>query len=112
MMSSTLGLTCLMTPYAHLALLMMLTLLYHMTLVGVGMWVCPVKTRRPNFGVFTISGTSPRSQKAGSSSFRYFLTLISVPEVAVARAARKGPAHRYTGHAVPRNGAPWKIPAL
>jgi len=43
-------------------LLMMLTLLYHMTLVGVGMCVVPVKTRRPALGVFTISGTSPWSQ--------------------------------------------------
>jgi hypothetical protein len=66
--SSTLGLTFLMTPYAHLALLMRLTLLKMMALVGVGMWVSPVKFRRPNRGVSTMSAASPWFQKAGSSS--------------------------------------------
>src|SRR3990170_7882609 len=56
---STLGFTFLMTPYAHLALLIRLTLLKMMALVGVGMWVSPVKFRRPNLGVFTMRARSP-----------------------------------------------------
>src|SRR3970040_1685172 len=52
---STLGFTFLMTPYAHLALLIRLTLLKMRALVGVGMWLSPVKVRPPYFGVLTIS---------------------------------------------------------
>src|SRR5690554_4838580 len=48
---STLGLTFLMTPYAHFALLIRFTLVNRIALVGVGMWLAPVKLRRPNFGV-------------------------------------------------------------
>src|SRR3989337_2449900 len=44
---STLGLTLKMTPYAHLALLIRLTFVVQMTFVGVGMWLLPVKFRRP-----------------------------------------------------------------
>src|SRR5574341_515408 len=56
---STLGFTFLMTPYAHLALLIRFTLLKMRALVGVGMWLSPVKVRRPYFGVLTIRAWSP-----------------------------------------------------
>src|SRR3990172_8394588 len=65
---STFGLTLRRTLYAHLALLMMLTLVVQITLVGDGMCVLPVNTFRPVFGVSTISAWSPWLQYAGSSS--------------------------------------------
>jgi hypothetical protein len=42
-----------------LALLIRFTLVNRIAFVGVGMWVSPVKLRRPNFGVSTMSAWSP-----------------------------------------------------
>src|SRR6266542_3390360 len=66
--SSILGLTFLIISYAHLALLIRFTLLNINALVGVGMWLPPVKFFRPYFGVLTMSALSPWFQYAGSSS--------------------------------------------
>src|SRR6516225_9760548 len=57
--NSTLGLTFLIMPYAHFALLIRLTFVVKMALVGDGMWVLPVKHFRPSLGVSTINGRSP-----------------------------------------------------
>src|ERR1041384_174335 len=57
--NSTFGLTFLIMAYAHLALLIRLTLVVKIALVGDGMCVLPVKTFRPSFGVLTMSGRSP-----------------------------------------------------
>src|SRR3989338_3809372 len=56
---STFWLTFLIMSYACLALLIRFTLVNSIALVGVGMWVWPVKILRPNFGVLTISALSP-----------------------------------------------------
>ena len=56
---SMFGLTFLIISYAHLALLIRFTLLNINALVGVGMWVAPVKFLRPYFGVSTMSALSP-----------------------------------------------------
>src|SRR5262245_44715498 len=68
---STFGLTFLIIPYVHLALLMRFTLVKRIAFDGVGMWLAPVKTLRPAFGVSTISALSPWFQYAGSSSLLY-----------------------------------------
>src|ERR1041385_3198584 len=57
--SSTFGLTFLIMPYAHLALLIRLTFVVKIAFVGVGMWVLPVNTLRPSLGVLTMRGRSP-----------------------------------------------------
>src|SRR5262245_23500504 len=57
--NSTFGLTFLIIPYAHLALLIRFTFVVKIALVGVGMCDLPVNTFRPSFGVSTMSGRSP-----------------------------------------------------
>src|SRR5580765_6294503 len=42
-----------------LALLIKFTFVVKIAFVGVGMWLLPVNTLRPSFGVFTMSGRSP-----------------------------------------------------
>src|SRR5262245_59775372 len=56
---STFGLTFLIMPYAHLALLIRFTLEKMIDFVGVGICVAPVKFLRPNLGVLTTRARSP-----------------------------------------------------
>ena len=109
---STFGFTFLMTPYAHLALLIRLTFVKMIALLGVGMWVSPVKFRRPYFGVLTISARSPWFQYAGSSSFVYACASTSRPWAPGSRFGWNGSSATQPLKPGPVSFEPWKRAAL
>src|SRR3970040_1303879 len=112
MISSTFGLTFLISSYTHLALLMRFTLVNQMTLVGVGMWVVPVKTFRPYFGVLTMSGLSPLGPAARSSSLDGAGVWMSSPSAAGSRFGWNGSSATHPLKPGPVSSEPWKSAAL